>query len=182
MSGSVWAIRPRSLSRKMSIIRPTLCRGSRRLSSNASVQAAQEKTAALSPRWLSDVKERVGKCITFGLQPAQTREAGVIMAELSRDWRELLCGSDGFLTSPTRRGLFRHRVVWGEQDAMGHVNNVMYNRYAESGRIEWVQQYIRHIDPDHAAEWEEVMTPRGSGLILRKITTEFKFVSIERAH
>ncbi len=61
----------------------------------------------------------------------------------------------------------------------GHVNNVMYNRYAESGRIEWVQQYIRHIDPEHAEEWEEVMTPKGSGLILRKITTEFKFVSVE---
>ncbi|KAK5172912.1 uncharacterized protein LTR77_003034 [Saxophila tyrrhenica] len=51
----------------------------------------------------------------------------------------------------------------------------MYNRYAESGRIEWVQQYIRHIDPGHAQEWAEIMTPRGSGLILRKITTEFKF-------
>jgi hypothetical protein len=53
----------------------------------------------------------------------------------------------------------------------------MYNRYAESGRIEWVQQYIRHIDPDHAKEWSEVMTPNGNGLILRKITTEYKFVS-----
>jgi hypothetical protein len=54
----------------------------------------------------------------------------------------------------------------------------MYNRYAESGRIEWVQQYIRHVDPEHAQEWEEMMTPKGSGLILRKITTEFKFVSV----
>lgn len=51
----------------------------------------------------------------------------------------------------------------------------MYNRYAETGRIEWVQKYARHIDPAHAQEWNDLMTPKGDGLILRKITTEYKF-------
>jgi hypothetical protein len=75
-------------------------------------------TATLSPRWLSDVKQRIGKCILFGLQPEQKTEAAAILEEICRDWRELLAGSEGFLTSPQRRGLFRRRVIWGEQDAM----------------------------------------------------------------
>lgn len=58
------------------------------------------------------------------------------------------------------------------------MNNVTYNRYAESGRIAWVQKYARTIDPEHKRVWEELGTPRGEvGMILRKITTEFKFVS-----
>lgn len=75
-------------------------------------------TASLTPRWLSDVKQRIGKCIIFGLQPEQKTEAAAILDEICRDWRELLAGSEGFLTSPQRRGLFRRRVIWGEQDAM----------------------------------------------------------------
>lgn len=57
------------------------------------------------------------------------------------------------------------------------MNNVMYNRYAETGRIEWVQKYARYIDPGNAKAWNELMMPVGEGLILRKITTDFKFVS-----
>ena len=64
------------------------------------------------------MKQRIGKCITFGLKPEQTTEAALITQEIARDWRELLAGSEGFLTSPKRRGLFRHRVVWGENDSM----------------------------------------------------------------
>lgn len=60
----------------------------------------------------------------------------------------------------------------------GHVNNVLYNRYAESGRIEWARKYGRFIDPAHAEEWDGLMKPTDLGLILRKITTEFKFVRI----
>lgn len=72
----------------------------------------------LNPRWLSDAKTRIGKCITFGLRPHQVQEAGSILHDLARDWRELLAGSEGFLTGPRRRGLFRHRVVWGDSDSM----------------------------------------------------------------
>nr|POE48908.1 hypothetical protein CFP56_39005 [Quercus suber] len=75
-------------------------------------------TAPVSSRFLSEVKQRLGHCITFGLQPAQTVEAGRILEEISQDWRELIAGSQGFLTGANRRGLFRQEVVWGEQDAM----------------------------------------------------------------
>lgn len=50
----------------------------------------------------------------FGLQPEQTREAGSIVQEIAADWRELIAGSEGFLTSKDRRGLYRQEVVWGE--------------------------------------------------------------------
>ncbi|KAF2827674.1 hypothetical protein CC86DRAFT_214733 [Ophiobolus disseminans] len=75
-------------------------------------------TAALSPRWLSDVKTRIGKCIMFGINPSQTQEAGSILQEISTDWRELVAGSEGFLTSKEYRGLYRQEVVWGEMDSM----------------------------------------------------------------
>ena len=78
----------------------------------------QQITSPPNSRWLSDIKDRIGKCITFGLTTPQIHTAGAILQELARDWRELVAGSEGFLTSPHRRGLHRRRVIWGEQDAM----------------------------------------------------------------
>jgi hypothetical protein len=54
----------------------------------------------------------------FGLQPHQVEEAGKVLEEIARDWRELVAGSEGFLTSRERRGLFRYRISWGEMDVM----------------------------------------------------------------
>lgn len=50
----------------------------------------------------------------FGLKPHQVCEAGEILRQLARDWRELVAGSEGYLTDVKRRALFRHNVVWGE--------------------------------------------------------------------
>ena len=54
----------------------------------------------------------------FGLQPQQTEQAGTMMREIGQDWRELVAGSEGFLTGSDRRGLHRQEVVWGEMDSM----------------------------------------------------------------
>lgn len=70
--------------------------------------------STLPPRWLTSLRPRLGKCISFGLTPPQTHEAGSVLQEVSRDWRELLAGSEGFLTSKEYRGLYRQEVVWGE--------------------------------------------------------------------
>lgn len=51
----------------------------------------------------------------------------------------------------------------------------MYVRYAESGRVNWIQNYAKYHDPLHRKEWEELSTPRGDGMILRSIKTDFKF-------
>lgn len=72
----------------------------------------------LPSRWLADIKKRVGKCIIFGCNEEQVKEAGRISEELACSWRELVAGSEGFLTAEGRRGLFRRPVEWGEQDSM----------------------------------------------------------------
>ncbi len=74
----------------------------------------QPTPLALPSRWLSDLRSRLGKCIIFGLKPAQVGEAGAILRILAREWRELLAGTEGFLVGKHRAGLERHGVVWGE--------------------------------------------------------------------
>jgi hypothetical protein len=58
----------------------------------------------------------------------------------------------------------------------------MYNRYAESARVNWTLNFANVIDPAHKAEWRELMTPRSIGLILRSIRTDYKFVWISVAN
>ncbi|KAF2743665.1 hypothetical protein M011DRAFT_410214 [Sporormia fimetaria CBS 119925] len=133
-------------------------------------------TSRLNPRILSELKSRIGKCISFGLNKEQTNEACSMLEEMALDWRGMLVGSEGFLTSKDRIGLYRQEVVWGEMDAMcGHVNNVVYNRYAESARVNWTRSFANIFDPKHREEWRELMTPLSVGLILRSIRTDYKF-------
>jgi hypothetical protein len=68
----------------------------------------------IDSRWLSVVKGRIGRCLAFGPKPRQVNEAGEILKILARDWRELIAGSEGFLTGEGRRGLFCQSVAWGE--------------------------------------------------------------------
>lgn len=68
----------------------------------------------LSPRWLSNLKRRIGKCIIFGLQPSQIIQAGRILRTVAKDWKELVAGSEGYLVGRGRAGLERHKVSWGE--------------------------------------------------------------------
>ncbi|KAF1920312.1 hypothetical protein BDU57DRAFT_10403 [Ampelomyces quisqualis] len=68
----------------------------------------------LPPRWLADVRQRVGKCVLFGMTSAQTRDAALVLSALARDWRDLVGGCEGYLTGAEWRGLFRQEVVWGE--------------------------------------------------------------------
>lgn len=58
----------------------------------------------------------------------------------------------------------------------GHVNNVVYNRYAESARINWALNFANIHDPAHKTEWAELVGPTGIGMILRSIRTDYKFV------
>lgn len=50
----------------------------------------------------------------FGLKSAQVDEVASIMSVVTRNWRELAAGSEGFLVGPGRAGLEDHAVVWGE--------------------------------------------------------------------
>lgn len=44
-----------------------------------------------------------------------------------------------------------------------------------SARLNWAQNYAKYHDPAHKKDWEELWTPKGDGLILRSIKTDFKF-------
>lgn len=58
----------------------------------------------------------------------------------------------------------------------GHLNNVMYIRYAETGRVNWAYNIALHLDPEHKREWQEMCTPKGDGMILKSMKTDYKFV------
>ncbi|KAL7659391.1 hypothetical protein ACMYSQ_002327 [Aspergillus niger] len=84
---------------------------------NAPVSApgtTPRKPHTIDPRWLTLTKRRIGRCMMFGLKPPQIKEAGEILQQIARDWRELIAGSEGYLTDETRRGLFQQSVAWGE--------------------------------------------------------------------
>lgn len=72
------------------------------------------KPHMIDPKWLTLTKRRIGRCMMFGLKPPQIQEAGDVLQQIARDWRELVSGSEGFLTNETVRGLFQHNVAWGE--------------------------------------------------------------------
>lgn len=42
-----------------------------------------------------------------------------------------------------RKHVFSNQMTirWGDQDAMGHVNNTVYFRYMEQARIEWLEAF-----------------------------------------
>lgn len=105
---------------KTAILIPSACPLRQLHSKVESVGSPEAAAAPLSTRWLSDVKRRIGHCITFGLKPEQTVEAGSILEEISRNWRQLVAGSEGYLTGPKRRSMFRRPVAWGDMDSMGH--------------------------------------------------------------
>ncbi|KAL9601149.1 MAG: hypothetical protein Q9219_002748 [cf. Caloplaca sp. 3 TL-2023] len=102
------------------------------------------------------LRSRVGRCMEnkSGLRPPQIDEAGKILRILTRDWLELLAGSEGFLVDSRRAGLEKYQVAWGEMDSMN---------------------YAKYHDAGHRREWEELTSPRGNGMILRSIKTDFKF-------
>ena len=54
----------------------------------------------------------------FGMKPDQVDEACRILRDLARDWRNLVAGSEGFLTAKGRVGLRSQAIVWGDQDTM----------------------------------------------------------------
>ena len=55
-------------------------------------------------------------------------------------------------------------VVWGEMDSFRHVNNVVYFRYFENGRLE----YFRRLD------WDGIQEATGVGPILHSTQARFR--------
>ncbi|KAL7954765.1 Thioesterase/thiol ester dehydrase-isomerase [Trichoderma compactum] len=151
----------------------------RSLTTTARLRAATPPPAsengAINPRWLSDLQKRLQKSLSLKIAPKRVDEVRERLAYLDKNWLELAAGREGFLADPERRGLDRHMVQWGDMDMMGHVNNVIYNRLAESGRVNWTRNLAQFSDPKYQQEWYDLMSPKSIGLILASIRTDFKF-------
>jgi len=61
--------------------------------------------------------------------------------------------------------IYETDVAWGEMDAFGHVNNIIYIRYFESGRITYFNQ----------TPMMQEMAETGVGPILHSITCRYRF-------
>lgn len=57
-------------------------------------------------------------------------------------------------------------LLWGDQDAFGHVNNVVYLRWCETARVEYLHR---------VGIWVP-LPPRGTGPILASIRCDYKRV------
>jgi acyl-CoA thioester hydrolase len=64
----------------------------------------------------------------------------------------------------TQPVIFTVPVQWGDQDAFGHVNNVVYFRWFESARVEYL----------HQAGLGDMMAGRGVGPILASIKCDYR--------
>ncbi len=60
--------------------------------------------------------------------------------------------------------VFEQRMVWGEMDSYGHVNNTVYFRYFENARLE----YFRRLG------WGAGTRPAGIGPILHSTQCRFR--------
>ena len=57
--------------------------------------------------------------------------------------------------------------VWGDMDALGHVNNVLYFRYAETARLDYMQKMGTQVPGLDKRMWQD------DGMILAEITCRF---------
>ncbi|KAK8062329.1 hypothetical protein PG997_014426 [Apiospora hydei] len=173
-------IRPRSCQAAYTDSKNTTISESSRLQSRrpfsrtayrSSLQKQQQAPDLPSPPWYADLQARLGKCIIFGCSPAQVHRVAAVLGSLTREWRSLSAGSEGFLQ---QGGLEGQAVVWGEMDSFQHVNNAAYIRYAEASRVNWIR-YFANVNPAHASDWRDLMNPRGVGLIMKSIKADYKF-------
>ncbi|KAL9565653.1 hypothetical protein ACKAV7_009835 [Fusarium commune] len=124
-------------------------------------------------RWFADLQAQLKKFTSDNYPATCVQEAKRQLVSNEQNWLQLLAGQQGFLTDKKWRGLDNHQLLWG--DMHGHVNNVMYNRYVETGRVHFIRQHSEDAAEHEKAQWDDLPTPRSLGLILRSITTEYKF-------
>ncbi|CEI41763.1 unnamed protein product [Fusarium venenatum] len=130
---------------------------------------------ALPSRWFADLQAQLKELTTNQYPKECTEQAQKLYAFANENWLELLAGQQGFLTDEKWRGIDNHQLLWGDMDIQGHVNNIMYNKYAETGRVKFIHNQSEDATEEEKSQWLDLPTPRGLGLILRSITTEYKF-------
>ncbi|KJZ78679.1 hypothetical protein HIM_02070 [Hirsutella minnesotensis 3608] len=122
-------------------------------------ESPEPKPAAFNARWFADLQERIRTRCSNEQDKDRLKNLQSHLDDIDKNWLELSAGREGFLTAGRWRG---------------HVNNVIYNRYAESARVTWLTRFAATASPEQRPQWNELMTPRGIGLILRSIKTDYK--------
>ncbi|GAB1200377.1 hypothetical protein APSETT444_009748 [Aspergillus pseudonomiae] len=147
---------------------------------NRDLAPAPNTPTPSNPRWFAELQAEV-KRLRDGQSSAEcVQRAEQLSQYLETNWLELLAGREGFLTEKKWRALDSHEVLWGammpsNSRATGHVNNIMYNRYVETARVQFIRQHGQNATAEEKRQWDDLPTPRSLGLILQRITTEFKF-------
>ncbi|ODA77458.1 hypothetical protein RJ55_07087 [Drechmeria coniospora] len=113
-------------------------------------EAEGAKSAALNPRWFSDLRDRIQKCLSLRLCDQDDQRLREQLDYLDKNWLDI------------------------SAEREGHVNNVVYNRYAEGGRVTWIQSFGAESDAAHRQRWTNLMKPKGVGCILKSIKMDYK--------
>ncbi|KAH8746590.1 hypothetical protein F5883DRAFT_609425 [Diaporthe sp. PMI_573] len=127
-----------------------------------------------NPRWFAELQDQLKQLRSEQYPPECLQRAQRLFQYSETNWLELLAGQEGFLTEKKWRALDSHQVFWGDM-VSSHINNVMYNRYFETARVQFVRHHGEDATTEERRQWGDLPTPRSLGLILKSITTEFKF-------
>ncbi|KAM5350663.1 hypothetical protein ACJ41O_007168 [Fusarium nematophilum] len=170
----------RSLRHPAATLRPAILSpatpSTRRFSSTDQESRGVPKSQQRQKWWVTDATQRLSKLrfIKHKIPEDRYKAACGLAQRLEQNWIHMEGGRLGFVTTQDMRGLQKHEVAWG--DMVSHINNVVYNRYAESARVNWISAIAKKTRrPQQRHQWAELMTPNGVGLILRSIRTDFKF-------
>ncbi|KAI7759121.1 hypothetical protein LZL87_013243 [Fusarium oxysporum] len=104
-------------------------------------------------RWFADLQAQLKKFTSDNYPATCVQEAKRQLVSNEQNWLQLLAGQQGFLTDKKWRGLDNHQLLWGDMDSMHSEDAAEHEK----------------------AQWDDLPTPRSLGLILRSITTEYKF-------
>ncbi|KFA49935.1 hypothetical protein S40293_01231 [Stachybotrys chartarum IBT 40293] len=146
-------------------------------------QSTDAPATVITPRWFSDLRSRIMYRVITQMSPELRKELAILQSDLDKSWLDTQGGQQGFLTRKSMRGLSSHAVGWGDMIASncsrltisGHVNNVVYNKWAESGRVNWLQKIATKNSPKPDAQYTKIMNTNGVSLIMKSIKTEYKF-------
>ncbi|BGP36521.1 hypothetical protein JCM10450v2_000418 [Rhodotorula kratochvilovae] len=91
--------------------------------------------------------------------------------------KDYLAGRDAALKWARENGyneesLVELPVAWGEQDANNHVNNAVYFKWLETGRLKYLNALGDHLDPADAKDLRG--SGKGKGPILARITFDYR--------
>ncbi|RSL91583.1 hypothetical protein BHE90_002530 [Fusarium euwallaceae] len=165
-----------------------------------SKQKNVQNTTRHGPKWIHELNKRIKALqdrqhIRKDIPPTVWKEISKLNSSINQNWSRVFASREGFLTPKEGvAGLTKQEVAWGDMDSMGrfplprqshgpsncetgHVNSVVYNKYAEACRVHFIRglsEYRIDNTEEEKKQYLQLMTPESVGLVLRSIRTYFK--------